>query len=99
MEPFEFMSTSRMSVRLRTANSEGSIIVVIMREAIDDRFRLISSTEELRTEIVLSNLGALADLVRVRIARKEWTRETGSDPRRVVIRLDDLESVPLKGPL
>ncbi len=99
MEPLVFDSASQLSVRLRTYDSDGLIIVIVDREAIDGRFKLSASTERLRIGIVMSNLDFITDLVRGRIARKQWKQGHSISPRQVVLMLADLESIPLKDPL
>jgi hypothetical protein len=98
MKPLEFVSASQFSVRLRTSDADGPIIVAVRRAAIEDRFNLSSSTEKLRIEVVMANLSAIADLVRARIARRQWTQGVGASPRQIVIRLKELNNVPLQGP-
>src|SRR5271165_639838 len=56
LEPLQIVSSSDLSVRLRTFDGEFPVNVVVERSAIDDRFGLSSSSKQLRRDIVEANL-------------------------------------------
>lgn len=98
MGPLTILSSSAYSVRLKTSDADGPIVVVVERSAIDDRLGLDVSTDDLRWDIVQENSGVLADIVRAKVAKHTWTQVANGRPRQVVIRIEDLREVLFRAP-
>ncbi len=99
LEPLQIVSSSQLSVRLRTFDGELPVNVVIERSAIDDRFALSTSTPQLRRDIVEANLEPIATIVSERHRRRMWTEgqsNWGGRYRQIVLRLSDLTEAPLQ---
>jgi hypothetical protein len=73
IEPLRVASSSMLSVRLRSADNGLRINISVERSAIDDHFRLASSTADLRRRIVEANLAAFAARIFLKIARLSST--------------------------
>ena len=73
LEPLKFVSTSQLSVQLRTFDGDAPVVVVVERKAIDDHFGLSGSTPTQRKVIVEANLATIARIVENRHARRMWT--------------------------
>ena len=94
------VSSSDLSVRLRTSDGSLPVNVVVERSAIDDYFRLSASTKHLRRDIIEFNLGAIEGLAIERYRRREYTTGQLSGTRylQILLALADLQKTDLSLP-
>ena len=96
LESLQIVSSSDLSVRLRTFDGEFPVNVVVERSAIDDRFGLSASTKQLRRDIVAANLETIAKIAAERHRRRMWSEgqsNWGGRYRQIVLRLNDLRAI------
>jgi hypothetical protein len=101
LEPLKFAFASGLSVRLKSFDGEFPVVVSIERKAIDDLFKLPSSTEKQRIKIVMSNLAEISGVVRQRHARRDWIEVTMNRARvrHIVLRDEDYRGANLVLPV
>lgn len=58
--------------KLKSFDGAFPVVVSIERKALDDLFKLSSSTDKQRIKIAMSNLAEISDIVRRRHARRDW---------------------------
>jgi hypothetical protein len=101
LEPLQVVSSSQLSVWLRSYDGELPVQVVVERSAIDDYFGLSGSTNEFRRKIVEANLEQIMAIAAERHRRRMWTEgqsNIGGRYRRIVLRQQDLRNAELNLP-
>jgi transcriptional regulator with XRE-family HTH domain len=100
LKPLHVVSSSDLSVRLRTSDGEYPIVVAIERSAIDDHFRLSSSSKQLRRDIVESNLSEIFTIAIARYKARNYSigQSAGTKFLQIVMRENDLKGRGLKLP-
>jgi transcriptional regulator with XRE-family HTH domain len=101
LEPLQIVSSSDMSVRLRTHDGELPINVVVERSAIEDHLQLSGSTAEVRRQIIEANLAVVTAIATDRHRRRMWSEgqsNHGGRYRQIVIREQDLRGAVLRLP-
>ncbi len=96
--PLELVTSTSRSVRLRTADADGAVMVIVELAAIESRFQFPSPLVKLRGQMIMANLGALERVVLEKLKRGEWTRGNGARSRQMVIGRPELERIPLEKP-
>jgi transcriptional regulator with XRE-family HTH domain len=100
LEPLHVVSSSDLSVRLRTSDGQYPIVVAIERSAIDDHFRLSGSSRQSRRDIVEANLPAVFAIAIARYQARTYSigQSAGTKFLQIVIRENDLKGHDLKLP-
>ena len=93
LEPLRFVSTSQLSVCFRTHDGELPVVVHIERKALDDHFRLTSSTPDQRKKLAEANIGIISEIAATRHSARVWSegQSAGGRFRQIVITEEDFK--------
>jgi transcriptional regulator with XRE-family HTH domain len=96
-EPLRIISSSALSVRLRSVAESEPVTIVVQRNAIDDRFRLRNSTAQQRRDLIQANIEHIGEIAGVLFEKRKFSRgqSAGSEFIQIVLDLADLEELQL----